>query len=125
MAAIAPATAELVARLAVIAGQIGSTVLSNRKGQVEKDREDFYKRAKKYHARLREMLENRDKSPRGLADDLAEDDLFSFVASNDNAEEISRALRFADGVRRRDRAAVLRAVLRVLERVTVTSLQKD
>jgi hypothetical protein len=125
LAAIAPATAEFVAELATIAGQIGSTVLSNRKGQVEKDREDFYKRARKYHARLREMLEDKDKSPRRLADDLARDDLFSFVAGNDNAEEISRALRFAEGLRRHDRAAVLRAVIRVLERVTVTSFQKD
>jgi len=125
LAVIDPITAGLVARLATIAGTIGSTVLNNRKGQVEKDREVFYKRAKKYHARLREMLEKSEKSPRRLADDLARDDLFSFVAGNDNTEELFRALRFAEGARRRDRAAVLRAVLRVLERVTVTSLQKD
>lgn len=125
MAAITPITAELIARLAAIAGQIGGTVLSNRKGQVEKDRDEFYKRAKKYHARLREMVENKDKNPRKLADDLARDDLFCFVAGNENVEEISNALKFAEGARRRDRAVVLRAIIRVLERVTATSLQKD
>lgn len=119
-----PATIAIVEKLMEVAAQISGIVLSRRKGQIEKDKEDFYRRVKEYHKKVTQMLRRKEGSSKGLAEDIASDNLFSFLAGNDNTELIFNALVYVGKLpkaRRRDRTEVLRAVLRVLENISRTS----
>jgi len=123
-AGLDPLTLEIVKELAEIAAQVGGIVLSHRKDQIEKDKEDFYKRVKNYHKRVNEMLEEKDRSPKRLAEDIEKDDLFTFLAGKDITEKIYKALMYAENpakAKRKARLAVLRGVLRVLENISRTS----
>jgi len=119
-----PATIVIVEKLMEVAAQIGGIVLSGRKSQIEKDREDFYKRVKEYHENVTQMLRRKKGSPRRLAEEIAKDNLFCFLARNDNTELIFNALVYVGKrpkVKERDRIEVLSAVLRVLENISRTS----
>lgn len=124
LAGLDPITLGIVKELTEIATQVGGIVLSHRKDQIEKDKEDFYKRVKNYHRRVNEMLEEKDKSPKRLAEDIMKDDLFIFLARKDITEKICKALMYAESLakaKRKARFAVLRGVLRILENISRTS----
>lgn len=124
MLGLDPLTIEVVKILTDVAGKIGAIILSQRKGSIEKDKEDFYNRVKKYHERTTEITRKGKGSPKRLAQDIAKDKLFTFLAGYDNAEQIYRALMYVDELPRRkryDRKEVLRALLKVLESITITS----
>ena len=119
-----PATIVIVEKLMEVAVQIGGIVLSRRKDQIEKDRVDFYKRVKEYHKRITQMLMRKEGSPKRLAEDIAKDNLFSFLAGYENTEAIFNALIYTGKLpkaKKRDRTEVLKAVLGVLENISRTS----
>jgi len=120
-----PATVAIVQGLMELAGKIGGIVLGNRKNQIEKDKEEFYKNIKKYHERISDMLKRKAGSPKRLANDIAGDELFCFLAGHDDTEYIFRALMHAEEKNSKakwpDRREVLKATLRVLESISKTS----